>query len=55
MILLITVSAILYGVGMEFVQLYLIPHRAFDAGDIAADAAGAIAGGIFSWGRYIKK
>jgi VanZ family protein len=43
-----------YGIGMEFVQRYLIPNRSFDVGDIAADAAGCTLGVIYSIGRYIK-
>jgi len=33
-----------YGILMEFVQHYLIPHRSFDFLDIIADAAGCLAG-----------
>jgi hypothetical protein len=44
-----------YGIAMEFVQLYFIPYRSFDVGDIIADAVGCAAGVIFSTRRYIKK
>jgi VanZ family protein len=48
-LLLITVSAILYGTAMEFVQRDFVPNRSFDVWDIMADAIGcAIA---FFWCR----
>ena len=47
--LLITVSAILYGVIMEFVQRDFIANRSFDVWDIAADALGCLA--AFFWYR----
>jgi hypothetical protein len=40
----ITLGVIMLGILMEYVQLYLIPHRDFDKADISADIAGAIAG-----------
>jgi hypothetical protein len=40
----LTLGVILLGIAMEYVQLYLIPNRDFDKGDIKADMAGAIAG-----------
>lgn len=51
----ITIAGIVYGIGMEFVQKYFIPHRSFDTGDIIADTLGSLAGLFYSWGRYIKK
>ncbi|HTE25152.1 VanZ family protein [Flavitalea sp.] len=39
----ITLGVILLGIIMEYVQLYFIPRRDFDKGDISADIAGAIA------------
>jgi hypothetical protein len=51
----ITIVAIVYGIGMEFVQRYLISNRSFDVIDILADAVGCIAGLIFCRRRYIKK
>jgi VanZ family protein len=51
----ISVVSLLYGVAMEFVQHYWIPHRSYDTGDMIADAAGCGAGFILSVGRYIKK
>jgi VanZ family protein len=44
-----------YGIAMEFVQLYFIPFRSFDVGDIAADAIGCALGWLFCTRRYIKK
>jgi VanZ family protein len=35
---------ILYGIGIEYIQLYFIPFRSFDNKDIAADALGAVLG-----------
>ena len=40
---------------IEFVQKSWIPNRSFDIGDIIADGAGAAAGVIYSFKRYIKK
>lgn len=53
--LIITVLAILYGIIMEFVQRHLIPNRSFDTGDIIADAAGSLAGYVFSLKYLLKK
>lgn len=41
-IVLLFVSA--YGVAVEFFQLYFIPNRSFDVGDIVADVCGALLG-----------
>lgn len=49
------VLCLIYGIAMEFVQRYLIPNRSFDMGDIIADGAGAAAGVLYSFKRYIKK
>ena len=38
---LIFVVACVYGIGMEYMQKYLIPMRDFDLGDIIADLIGA--------------
>lgn len=53
--LLIAILCLAYGIGMEFVQKYLVVNRSFDEGDILADAGGCIAGWVFSGRRYIKK
>ncbi len=45
--LLVTVSAIFYGIIIEFVQRDFIPNRSFDIWDIAADSAGSLA--AFFW------
>jgi hypothetical protein len=45
----------LYGIAMEFVQLYLVANRSFDAGDVVADAVGCAAGALISLRRYTKK
>jgi VanZ family protein len=34
----------LYGVAVEYYQLYFIPRRSFDIGDIVADIVGAMCG-----------
>jgi VanZ family protein len=46
---------IAYGIAIEFIQKNFIPNRSFDVGDIAADAAGAIAGFLFSGWLYVKR
>jgi VanZ family protein len=38
---IIFVIAVLYGIGMEYVQKYFIPLRYYDEGDIIADMIGA--------------
>lgn len=47
--LLITVSAIAYGIVIEFIQRDFIPNRSFDVWDIAADIVGSII--AFIWCR----
>ena len=51
----VVLACIVYGIGMEFIQLYFVSNRSFDIWDIAADAAGSLAGYIFCLVRYIKK
>jgi hypothetical protein len=46
---------LVYGIGMEFIQHYLVPNRSFDWGDIIADAVGCGIGVVYTSGRYIKK
>lgn len=53
--ILVAVSGIAYGIGMEFVQKHLVSNRSFDIGDIVADTIGCLAGLLFSWKSYIKK
>jgi VanZ family protein len=52
-ITVITLTAIVYGTIMEYVQLYLVAYRSFDVNDIIADAAGAFAGVLI--GNFIGK
>jgi len=51
----ITVLAILYGIIMEYVQLYLVYGRSFDVVDIVFDAAGSVVGYIAITMYYHKK
>jgi hypothetical protein len=51
----IAIASFAFGIGMEFVQRYLVVNRSFDIGDIVADGLGALAGLIFSRRQYIKK
>lgn len=47
-------AALGYGVGVEFVQHFLVANRSFDGGDVVADMAGAVAG-LLGWRRVYKK
>jgi len=40
-LVLIAVSALIYGIAMEFVQKYWVPNRSFDEWDIVADGVGS--------------
>ena len=51
----IAIIALLYGIGMEFVQKYFIKNRSFDIVDVVADGVGCGIGLIYSLRRYIKK
>ncbi|MDZ4810145.1 MAG: VanZ family protein [Bacteroidota bacterium] len=51
--ILIALLWLAYGIGMEFVQKYLVENRAFDNGDIIADGIGCLVGLIYSSRRYI--
>ena len=42
-----TAIMITLGIVMEYVQMYFIPNRTFDNGDIVADTIGAIAAGLW--------
>ena len=55
LLLVITLSAIVYGVLMEWVQHRFVPYRSYDPGDMIADAAGSLLGAAFCYGRYIKR
>ena len=43
----ITILAIIYGVIMEFVQLYFVPYRSFELADIFVDTLGSLAAYVF--------
>jgi hypothetical protein len=51
----LTTGWFIYGIGMEFVQRYLVANRSFDTGDIIADGIGCAAGLFYSVRQYIKK
>lgn len=53
--LILALLSFAYGIGMEFVQRYLVVNRSFDTGDIIADGIGALVGLIYSRRQYIKK
>lgn len=53
--LVIAILALVYGIGMEFVQRFLVKFRTFDGLDILADGAGCVFGLVLSNRRYIKK
>lgn len=42
--LLLLVLALLYGLSVEFIQLFWIPNRSFDLYDVVADMAGSMLG-----------
>ena len=50
----VTISAIVYGIIMEFVQKYLVYGRSFDVIDIVFDAIGSVAG-LIVISRYFNK
>jgi VanZ family protein len=54
-ILLLALFATGYGIWMEYIQVWYVPNRSFDVGDIAADAIGSFLGGWFAHGRFHKK
>lgn len=51
---IIAVLGVLYGILMEFMQLWLVNGRGFEGYDILADAAGCIAGYWFALRRMKK-
>jgi len=51
----IGIAMLAYGVCIEFIQLYFVPNRGFEFGDIVADAGGSLLGFFYSSHRYIKK
>jgi VanZ family protein len=48
----ITLSAILYGIIIEFVQDAWVPNRSFELTDIGADSVGAILGFVWSLKKF---
>ena len=44
--LYITFAFFVYGIAIEFIQRYFVPHRSFDIFDIVADTVGCVAGFI---------
>ncbi len=53
--ILIAAGWLVYGIGMEFVQKYLVANRSFDGKDIIADGVGCVTGLIYSMKKYIPK
>jgi len=53
--IVVSCAATIHGVIMEFIQLYFVPNRDFELNDIFADAAGAVIGSLYSFGRHLKK
>ena len=47
------ISTIILGIVLEYVQLYFIPNRSFDSGDIVADIAGSVVAGCWLLVRNI--
>jgi hypothetical protein len=57
-VLAISFGVFLYGLLMEFFQLYCIPNRSFEWADVLADAAGTALALLFSgtkWGKGVVK
>jgi VanZ family protein len=58
-LLLVSLGVVIYGLLMEFFQLYCIPNRSFELADVLADATGVLLALLFSgtkWGdRVVKK
>ena len=52
---IISIGAIAYGTGMEFVQRELIVNRSFEEADILADAVGAMGALALSQSLFLKK
>ena len=53
--LIISLFGIGYGISMEFVQKYWIPHRSFEGMDIVADSVGCLLAFIFRLLRLRSK
>lgn len=48
-------AASVYGLLIEFIQLYFVSNRSFDGGDVVADVIGAVLAGLFAAWRWAKK
>ncbi|MDE3124626.1 MAG: VanZ family protein [Bacteroidota bacterium] len=48
----IVLTSVAYGIIMEFVQKYFIPHRSFDIDDMLADAVGSVVAWIWQKKRW---
>jgi VanZ family protein len=53
-IIICGLTALAYGIGMEYVQKYWVPLRSFDYTDIIADGVGAILGVVITVFYYLK-
>ena len=54
-LLLIFITAVVYGISVELIQDRFIANRSMDFGDWAADTAGSL-GGVWFWkAMYVKK
>ena len=53
-IIICGLTALGYGIGMEYVQKYWVPLRSFDYTDIIADGVGALLGVIITVFYYLK-
>ncbi|HTN07865.1 VanZ family protein [Agriterribacter sp.] len=53
--LLIFLISCIYGIVMEYVQLYWIANRGFETGDILADITGSMAGWLIYRYYFLKK
>ncbi|MDB5190756.1 MAG: hypothetical protein JWQ96_319 [Segetibacter sp.] len=51
----VAVMALAYGIAIEFVQKYLVPHRSFDKFDILFDAFGCFFGWMVGRKLIVKK
>ncbi|HEX7755761.1 MAG TPA: VanZ family protein [Niabella sp.] len=52
--IVVSILALAYGIAMEFVQKYWVPHRSFDVTDMVADGVGCLIGLFLSFYIYKK-
>jgi hypothetical protein len=50
----LVITAVVYGIFVEWVQHNFVANRSFDWGDWTADVVGTLVG-LLVWNRYIKK